>query len=184
LAQPWQDPRVAFTVLGAASGVVGAVVYGRVGDPTGITFPGVLWEISVGVVFGTVMGAALLRRSAATSRTAILFALLATLSWLAAHRFAIQVANTLDLWMSVVGILAGLVGAGGVAASLAWLFPLYRDRRTGLIITGTGTVFGALLAGPSAFTLFPPWQAAVALAIAWPLWLEGLGVNGQRDSTA
>ncbi len=102
-----------------------------------------------------------------TARTATLFAVLATLSWLAAHRLGIQVGNILG--MPAIGVLSGLVGAGGVATTLAWLFPLYRDRRAWLTVAGTGAVFGVLLAGPSAFTLFPPWQAAVGLAIAWPL---------------
>ncbi len=166
----WHDPRVVFTVLGAASGVAGAVAYGRISDPTQIAFPEVLWEVSVGVIFGAVMGGALARRGSATAHQAIVFALLATLSWLAAHRFGVMVATRLELDPSVVGVLAGLVGAGGIAGSLAWLFPLYRNRRAWLTIAGTGGAFGILLAGPSAFTLFPPWQAAVGLAIAWPLW--------------
>ncbi len=168
----WQDPRIAFAVLGAASGVAGAFVYGRIGDPTQIAYPGVVWEVLVGVIFGTVMGGALVWRGPATARQATLFALLATLSWLAAHRFGVMAASRLELDPLVVGVFAGLAGAGGVAGSLAWLFPLYRDRRAWLIIAGTGAAFGVLLAGPSAFVLFPPWQAAVALAIAWPLWRD------------
>ncbi len=168
----WHDPRVVFTILGAASGGTGAVAYGWIDDPTRIAFPEVAWEVSVGVIFGAVMGGALARRGPATARQAIVFALLATLSWLAAHRFGVMVANRLNLGPFVVGILSGLLGAGGVAGSLAWLFPLYRNRRAWLTIAGTGGAFGMLLAGPSGFTLFPPWQAAVGLAIAWPLWRD------------
>lgn len=175
----WQDPRIAFAVLGAASGVAGAFVYTGVSNPTEFAFPGFLWEVLVGLIFGIVMGGALVWRGQATVRKAIFFALMVTLSWLAALQLGAVAAMHFHLWPYGLGV-TGLAGAGGIAGALAWLFPLFRDRRTWLTITGTGAAFGiftgatylTLLAVPSLFALFPPWQAAVALAIAWPLWRD------------
>lgn len=155
-------------VLGLASGVAGSFIY--------LLEP--LWrEASVGYVFGTVIAGYLFHLRLAGPLRAAAFAVLATLSWLAAERTAVVIFGRLpgpDEFLSlkglVTGVAAGLLGAFLLALAGALLFAFLRRPGLGLATVATGGVAGALLSlidmADTGLVLFPPWQAAVAFCLA------------------
>ena len=157
------------TALGLASGIAGSYAYQL--EP--------LWrELSVGAIFGVVIGGYLCFLRLATPLKAAAFAVLTVLAWWAAERSAIHIfaalpgeaSDFLSLNGLITGVAAGLEGALLLALAGALLFPFYRRLDLGLATAVTGGVFGALMTlldlTDSALVLFAPWQAAIAFCLA------------------
>lgn len=164
-----RDRRViVMTGLGIVSGVVGSYAYNL--DDT--------WrELSVGLVFGLMIGAYLFVVGLATPVRAAAFALASLASWMAAERFAIWLFGVLPGddeffgWQGLVtGMSAGLLGAALLVIAMSALFAFF--RRPGLCLAtalaggATGALFPLLGIADSGLVLFPPWQGAFALCFA------------------
>ncbi len=180
LTAAFKDRRVVvMTALGFASGVLCAFTYQL--EP--------LWrELSVGVIFGVVIGLYLLRLGLAGPLRAAAFAVLTVGAWVAAERAAVAIFGRLtardDLfsWPGLVtGLAAGLIGAGLLVLAIAVLFPFFRDPKRCAATVLVGGAAGALMTlidlADTGLVLFPPWQAAVAFCFA-------LGLPVPRRSTA
>ena len=165
----FKDRRVVvMTGLGFASGVLCSFTYQL--EP--------LWrELSVGVIFGVVLGFYLLHLGLAKPVRAVAFAVLVVLSWWAAERAAVVIFSRLGetndflSWQGLItGVAAGTIGAGLLVLSAAILFPFLRQPRLGMMTVLVGGAAGALMVLidviDTGLVLFPLWQAAVAFCLA------------------
>lgn len=125
-----------------------------------------------GLVFGAVIGVALLRRRRLTPATMIAYVVAATLSYFAAFTLAFNLDPNGGRPL-VDGPIAGLFGGALLAALGAALMPSARGRRGLVIMAVAGCVLGALLwvafAGDSFWSwalFFGLWQAGYAAALA------------------
>lgn len=164
----WHDRRaVVMVLLGVVSGVIGKFT---------IAFEWFGGQASIGIVFGVLIAAYLVRIGLATVVRAFGFVLCSVASWMVAYQTAREIFGALpetfaDDWKFLIaGIVAGLLGAGLLAAAIAVLFPYFRRWRPVLRTALVGGAFGALLwpamVWDYALLLFPPWQAAFALCFA------------------
>lgn len=130
-------------------------------------------SLGPGLVFGLIAGFALHRRGLAGGWRYPVYAVAAMLSYFAAVQLALgYLVDRVDN-VVVVGMIAGLFGAGLLTAASAALVPQFRRVRPCLAMIAAGTVFGALLFTPidgggffSWLALFAPWQAGYAAAMA------------------
>ena len=150
-----------------------------------------LWrELSVGVVFGVVMGACLFNFRLGQIERVVAFAVLTVGAWWLAEQATIRVFNAMEesdflSWASLVGgIAGGLVGALLLVLASAVLFPWFRAPALWGVTIGVGGLFGALLAlidhVDTGLVLFPPWQAAMALCLALGFPRETAGADGSE----
>lgn len=164
----WQDRRVVIMLLlGIVSGIIGNFT-GQVkwlGGPA-----------SVGIVFGVVIGVYLVTIGVATMVRAAGFALCSVATWMVAYQTAQKIYQafpqsiTDELKLPFVGVVAGVLGAGLLAAAIAALFPFFRRRRLVVRTALMGGAFGLLL-WPALMwnilaVLVSPWQAAFAVCFA------------------
>lgn len=166
-----RDRRVIIMVLlGAVSGTAGNFT-------TDVEWLG--GPLSIGIIFGVVIGAYLVMIGLATVFRAVGFALCSIATWMIAYRAAARIANALPesidetMKYMIAGIIAGLVGAGLLAGAIAVLFPYFRRwrfvLRTALVGMATGALLVVLAVEDSraiGILLFAPWQAAFALCFA------------------
>lgn len=178
----WRDRRVVIMMLlGIVSGVIGNFT-GQVkwlGGPS-----------SVGIVFGLIIGVYLVRIGLATMVRAAGFALCSVATWMVAYQTAQKIYEafpqsiTDELKLPFVGLVAGMLGAGLLAAAIAALFPFFRRRRLVVRTALVGAAFGALLWPAMEWDYLPvllaPWQAAFALcfALGFPAIAEGTASEG------
>lgn len=136
-----------------------------------------LWrELSVGVVFGVVMGAGLFNFRLGTIERVAAFAVLTVVAWWLAEHATIQVFEAFEesdflSWAGLVGgVAGGLVGGALMVLVTAVLFPWFRAPALWGLTIGAGGLFGALMplidVVDSGLILFPPWQAAIAACLA------------------
>ena len=168
-----------FALLGAVSGIATVAILLLKPDWQ-LAIPGGLdiWPLSVvpGLVFGFVIGFALLRRDRASPGAFVGYVLAATLSNYAAVTLTTKVlATTIGAgWLG--GIVAGLFGAACLTGCGLALLPFTRKPRMVLLTVLAGGVFGALL-GPAAatqgifwwFVFYGLWQAGYAASLATAL---------------
>ena len=125
----------------------------------------------LGLVFGLVV--AYVVNPGTTLRPAAWIIGSFSLSWIAAYRGAMELADVIDNAI-VVGVIAGAAGALIVALGTARAYPMPRGARSVAAVTATGAVFGALLASPHPAILFISWQTAVGFALGRALTAKGL----------
>lgn len=169
-----------FALLGAISGAVAtALLYV---DPN--------WSVRVlswltlapissipGLVFGLIVGLALLRRGLAGPGRYCAYVAASTLSYFAAATLAMEVlADILDSNL-IIGLIAGLFGSACLTGLSALMFPSVRKLWPYLLMLGAGCLLGGLLAlpmdGPDTFLswliFYAAWQAGYAASLATAL---------------
>jgi len=133
-------------------------------------------SIVAGLVFGIVIGALLRIHRLVETRTALLYAAAATVSYFVAVNLAFHLVDAVDeVWQ--LGLIAGLVGAGCLTASAAWLLPFARRIGPCALMLSAGCLLGALLESPVRgdggfwdwLLFYGAWQAAYAAAFATAL---------------
>ena len=168
-----------FALLGGASGIVTVSILSLKPDWQ-ISIPGGpdIWPLSVvpGVVFGFVIGLALLRWGRASPAAFAGYVIAATLCNFAAVTLTTEVlVNILGSgWMA--GIIAGLFGSICLTACAMALLPVARKSETALLTVLAGSAFGALL-GPAIatdglfwwFVFYGLWHSAYAASLATAL---------------
>jgi hypothetical protein len=197
-------PVMLFAVLGAASGGLSSIVTWviweqirpespfDIPDPTGLPHGYV-----PGLLFGLIIGIALVRLGRTTGTRAALFTLASTASYFAAYMayFVLpdsgqQMGKLPDY--PVAGLVSSALGGFLLAASAAVLFKFMRQVRPFVLVVVIGGVLGGLsdLLAPyvsdigggivwklGAVAFYAVWQGAVACAMA-----TGLG-TGATDAT-
>lgn len=130
-------------------------------------------SLGPGLMFGLIAGFALRRRGLAVGWRYPAYAAAATLSYFATVQLTLDYLVEAVDNLPVAGMIAGLFGAGLLAAASAALIPAFRRVRPCLSMIAVGTVLGALLViavpGGDFFdwlALFAPWQAGYAAAMA------------------
>jgi uncharacterized membrane protein (UPF0136 family) len=168
-----------FAVLGAASGIATVAILSLKPDWQ-ISIPGGLeiWPLSVvpGLVFGFVIGLALLQLGRASPLAFAGYVIAATLCNFAAVTLVTDVlAEILDSsW--VAGIIAGLFGSACLTACTMVLLPIARKAGPAVLTVLAGGALGALL-GPAVagkglfwwFVFYGVWQAGYAASLATAL---------------
>ena len=139
-------------------------------------------SIVAGLVFGIVIGALLRNHRLVETRTALLYAAAATVSYFVAVNLAFHLIDFVEeIWQ--LGMIAGLVGAGCLTALAAWLLPVARRIGPCALMLTAGCLLGALLESPVRgdggfwewLLFYGAWQAgyAAAFATALPRRIEG-----------
>lgn len=131
------------------------------------------FSLGPGLVFGLIVGYALRRRGLAGGWRYPAFAAASMLSYFTAVQVTLgYLVDAVDN-LFAVGMIAGLFGAGLLTAATAALVPSFRRIRPCLSMITAGTVLGGLLfivfvdrAFFGWLTLFAPWQAGFAAAMA------------------
>ncbi len=178
-ANPSIRPVPLFALLGAGSGVATVAIL-RLKRDWHVSIPGGpdIWPLSVvpGLVFGFVIGLALLMRDRTSPAGFVGYVLAATLSNFAAVTLTTEVlVDRIDaVWLA--GILAGLFGAACLTACTLALLPVARKPRPVLLTVLAGGALGALL-GPAIategilwwFLFYGLWQSAYAAGLATAL---------------
>jgi hypothetical protein len=133
-------------------------------------------SIVAGLVFGIVIGALLRIHRLAETRTALLYAAAATVSYFVAVNLAFHLIDFVEeVWQ--LGMIAGLAGAGCLTALAAWLLPFARRIGPCVLMLAAGCLLGALLESPVRgdggfwdwLLFYGAWQAAYAAAFATAL---------------
>ena len=155
---------------GLAAGMLSALLFGA--DEQHFAW------VAPGVVFGVVLGAALVLLRLGRLWQGALFAVASEASWYAAYWFALSlfewIGNTLrnaEGKMVLIGLAAGLLGAALLAGATAALFPWYRSWRrlvAAVLVCGAAGVLLGLDWGKG-YPLFVAWQGAFALCLALAL---------------
>ena len=168
-----RDRRVVVMVgLGLFSGLLGASVESWPDAISGL-IPG-RDENVIGAIFGIIVGLYLYRLGLATAVKAAMFAVASEGAWLTAHYFASDIAwdyarkvcQADGCSFTLVGVPAGVVGAGLLVIVIWFLFPFFRQPRLALATVAVGGLAGALLGFRTGIVLFPIWQAAFAYCLA------------------
>ena len=177
--RPSIRPVPLFAALGAGAGIVTVAILSlkpnwHVAMPGGVE----LWPLSVvpGLVFGFVIGLALLHRGRASPAAFVGYVLAATLSNYAAVTLTTEVLVDVIEAGWLAGILAGLFGAACLTACTLALLPVVRKPRPVLLTVLAGGALGALL-GPAIATegliwwivFYGLWQAGYAASLATAL---------------
>ncbi len=158
-------PRAAWAgmvALGVLSGVLSAFSF----DPDN----GLPYELWPGLWYGGFLGAYLAALRRVGIYRALVFVGLVTLSWYAAYQGTLLFDDAVEVGCVVDGLIGGVIGGSGMAATAALLFPDFRRYRLWGAIVTVGTLIGMLLVvgEPSSYTglpLFCGWQAAVAAVL-------------------
>lgn len=131
--------------------------------------------ISPGLLFGAIAGFALRQRGLATGWRYPAYIAAATVAYFVTVQLTVNVLIDAVDDLFAVGALAGLFGAGALAAATAALIPAMRQWAPCLLMTAAGAILGTLLVIPIAsglpeffawLLLFGPWQAGFAAAMA------------------
>ena len=177
--RPSIHPVPLFAALGAGAGIVTVAILSlkpnwNIAMPGGVE----LWPLSVvpGLVFGFVIGLALLRRGRASPAAFVGYVLAATASNHAAVTLTTEVLVEVIEWGWLAGIVAGLVGSACLTACALALLPVARKLRPVVLTVLAGGVLGALL-GPAIatqglfwwFVFYGVWQAGYAACFATAL---------------
>lgn len=149
------NPIILFALCGGATGVLNALIMQY--DIGGLRH-------FFGVFFGLSVALALVRLGEITPVKSLVVVGSFALSWVLAYQFAIQLSGQIDQ-MTLVGFIAGALGAAIVALGFAVLFP--PARRPGAILrcVALGAAAGMLLAVDTPFALFIIWQSAIAASL-------------------
>jgi hypothetical protein len=148
--------------LGVLSGVLSAFSF----DPDN----GLPYELWPGLWYGGFLGAYLAALRRVGIYRALVFVGLVTLSWYAAYQGTLLFDDAVEAGRVVDGLIGGVIGGSGMAATAALLFPDFRHYRLWGAIVTVGTLMGMLLVvgEPLSYTglsLFCGWQAAVAAVL-------------------
>ena len=162
----WERARTVagFALLGAASGagamwIVEALSQAQAGIVA-------IRSAVPGLVFGLLVGGALLRRGLAGPWVYAAYAVASSASCYAAIYFAVAVYNAFNGNMLLIGFCAGLLGSACLTGVSALLFRSLRRPAPCLLMLGAGCVLGGLLAFYDGLVLFASWQAGYAAALA------------------
>ena len=168
-----------FAMLGGASGIATVAIMSLRPDWQ-ISIPGGpdIWPLSVvpGLVFGFVIGLALLQRGRASPAAFAGYVIAATLCNFAAVTLTTELLVDIleSSWMA--GIVAGLFGSAGLTACTMALLPVARKTGPAVLTVLAGGAFGALL-GPAIatdglfwwFVFYGLWQSGYAASLATAL---------------
>ncbi len=153
-----------FALLGAASGASAALILEALSQAqAGIA---AIPSAVPGLVFGLIVGGALLRRGLAGPWVYAAYAVASSASCYAAIYFAVAVYNAFNGNMLLIGFCAGLLGSACLTGVSALLFRFLRRPAPCLLMLGAGCVLGGLLALDEGLVLFASWQAGYAAALA------------------
>ena len=152
-----------YAVLGALSGSLAATLVADGGVEDWIS------QVAPGLVFGLVIGTALLRRGLAGPWRWGGFVAAATVSHYAAVWLAVEVLHSLfGQDMVLVGMVAGLAGGACLTAASALMFGFVRRVIAILSLLFAGAALGVLLGvggGWEALLLYAGWQAGYAACL-------------------
>jgi hypothetical protein len=171
---------VRFALLGGISGAIATALLYVDPDWSVQAFPWLtLAPINLipGVVFGLIVGLALLRRSLAGPGRYGAYVAASTVSYFAAVTLAMEVrADIMDSNL-LIGMAAGLFGSASLTGLSALMFPFVRKLWPCLLMLGAGCLLGGLLAlpmeGEDSFlnwlVFYAAWQAGYAAGLATAL---------------
>lgn len=169
-----------FAVLGALSGAIATLSLFELSNWMRIEVlswlelsPG---SLAPGLIFGVIIGAALLWHGVVRPGQGLAYAFLSAVSYLAAETLAIQLTNIIErIWL--IGMIAGLLGSACLTFSSAVFLNYKRRTRSYAAMLAVGCLLGGLLELPVLadnglwewMLFFVLWQSGYAMAMAMAL---------------